>query len=135
MGMRPSLATTVAFGVFCLLAAARDWPQWRGPERTGISQETELLQAWPKDGPKLLWQVTDIGDGYATPVIAGRRLYMLSNRGMENEFVQAISIEDGKPVWTTRIGNVGNPNQQPSYPMARSTPTLDSDLLYAFSSD
>jgi outer membrane protein assembly factor BamB len=54
---------------------------------------------------------------------------------MDNEFVQALSVKDGKPVWTTRIGNVGNPNQQPSYPMARSTPTIDGKLLYALGSD
>lgn len=121
--------------VFSLLATARDWPQWRGPHRTGISQETELLQAWPKEGPKLLWQVADIGDGYATPAVAGGRLYLLGNRGMDSEFVQALSVEDGKPAWTTRLGNVGNRDQQPAYPMAKSTPTVDGELLYAFSSD
>ena len=24
-----------------------EWPQWRGPERTGISRETGLLKSWP----------------------------------------------------------------------------------------
>src|SRR5256885_127113 len=77
---------------------AADWPQWRGPRRTGISQETGLLKEWPQDGPKQLWRQGDIGDGYATPSVVGSRLYLLSNRGMENEFVQALSVEDGKPV-------------------------------------
>jgi outer membrane protein assembly factor BamB len=54
---------------------------------------------------------------------------------MDNEFVQALNTSDGKPVWTTRLGNVGNPNQNPPYPMARSTPTIDGELLYAMSSD
>jgi outer membrane protein assembly factor BamB len=54
---------------------------------------------------------------------------------MDNEFVQALSVSDGKQIWTTRLGGVGNPNQQPPYPMARSTPTVDGDFLYAFSSD
>ncbi len=30
---------------------AGDWPQWRGPNRDGISKETGLLKEWPKDGP------------------------------------------------------------------------------------
>ncbi len=119
---------------FSLLASAADWPQWRGPHRTGISQETGLLQQWPQGGPKLLWQLKDLGDGYSTPAVAGGRLYLLSNRGMDNEFVQALSIDDGKPVWTTRLGSVGNPGQQPPYPMSRSTPTVDGDRLYALSS-
>src|SRR5689334_15349468 len=43
---------------------ADDWPQWRGPKRDSISQEKNLLKAWPKEGPKLLWQVKDVGYGY-----------------------------------------------------------------------
>jgi outer membrane protein assembly factor BamB len=54
---------------------------------------------------------------------------------MENEFVQALSTQDGKPVWTTRVGNVGNPDQNPPYPKARSTPTVDGDFIYALGSD
>src|SRR5260370_6720135 len=56
-----------AVGIFSLVARAADWPQWRGPERNGISQETGLLKEWPKEGPKLLWQVKDIGFGYSSP--------------------------------------------------------------------
>jgi hypothetical protein len=59
----------------------------------------------------------------------------MSNLGLENEFVQALSTEDGKPVWTTRVGNVGNPNQNPPYPKARSTPTVDGNFIYALGSD
>jgi outer membrane protein assembly factor BamB len=135
MRIRCLAATVLTLTSFALLSAARDWPQWRGPQRTAVSQETNLLQSWPPEGPKLLWQLTDIGDGYATPAVAGGRLFVLSNRGMDNEFVQALSVEDGKPIWTRRLGNVGNPNQQPPYPMARSTPAIDGRLLYAFSSD
>lgn len=125
----------LGIGFSFLAAGAADWPQWRGPQRDGISRETGLMQAWPKGGPRLLWQVKDIGEGYSTPAVVGSRLYLLSNRGMDNEFVQALSVQDGKSLWTTRIGNVGNPDQKPSYPMARSTPTVDGKLLYALSSD
>src|SRR5262245_8175041 len=111
-----------------------DWPQWRGPQRDGISQESGLLKQWPTEGPKLLWQMNDIGDGYSTPAVVGSRIYVMSNRGMENEFAQALSTQDGKPVWTTRIGSVGNPSDF-LYAKARSTPTVDGDLLYALSSD
>jgi outer membrane protein assembly factor BamB len=116
-------------------AVAADWPQWRGPERTSISQETGLLPQWPEGGPKLLWQVHDLGDGYATPSVVGDRIYMIANRGMDDEYVEALSVSDGKVVWKTSLGKVGNPDQQPSYPMARSTPTVDGDTLYALGSD
>ena len=121
--------------VVSLWLSASDWPQWRGPERNGVSKEVGLLKEWPAGGPKLLWQVNDIGDGYSTPVVVGNRIYVMSNRGMENEFVEALSTQDGKVIWNTRVGNVGNPKQEPNYPKARSTPTVDGNLLYALGSD
>jgi len=130
---------TLALGLIlcvCVInVSAADWPQWRGPERSGVSKESGLLKQWPSGGPKLLWQVDDLGDGYSTPVVVGTRIYFLSNTGMDNEFVQARSTVDGKVIWTTRVGNVGNPNQNPPYPKARSTPTIDGNYLYAFGSD
>ncbi len=137
MTLRSLAATAALLLCFSINAFAQtvDWPQWRGPERSGISQEKGLLKEWPKDGPKLLWQVHDIGDGYSTPSVVGSRIYVMSNRGMDNEFVQALSTQDGKVIWTTRVGNVGNPNQDPPYPKARSTPSVDGNLVYALGSD
>lgn len=124
----------VVLSLASLTGLAADWPQWRGPNRDGISSETGLLQSWPEGGPKLLWQAKDIGDGYSTPAVVGDRLFLISNRGVENEFVQALSAKDGGEVWAQRIGNVG-PNQGPQYPGSRSTPTIDGDVLYALGSD
>lgn len=114
---------------------ADDWVQWRGPNRDGISREKGLLKEWPKEGPKLVWQIDDLGDGYSTPSVAQGRLYLLANQGLDDEFVKAIDAKDGKETWSTRLGKVGNPRQQPSYPGARSTPSIDGKLLYALGSD
>jgi outer membrane protein assembly factor BamB len=115
-----------------LLAA--NWPQWRGPQRNGISEETGLLQEWPEEGPPLLWQVGELGDGFSTPAVVGDRIYLVSNKGLDDEFVQALDTNDGRQVWSQRIGKVGNPDQNPSYPSARSTPTVDGDLIFALGS-
>jgi outer membrane protein assembly factor BamB len=125
----------VILGIMAVPADAADWPQWRGPHRDGVSSETGLLQEWPKQGPKLLWQVNNIGFGYSTPSVVGDRLYLLSNEGTQDEFVRALSTADGRHIWSTRIGKVGNPDQNPSFPGARSTPTVDGNLLYALGSD
>lgn len=124
----------VACGVWANIAGAEDWPQWRGPHRDGVSEETGLLGEWPEDGPKLLWRVDKIGVGYSTPSVVGKRLYLLGNEGTDDEFVQALDVSDGRPIWSTRIGEVG-PNEGPQYPGARSTPTVDGDLLYALGSN
>jgi outer membrane protein assembly factor BamB len=119
----------------CATALGDDWPQWRGPNRDGISRETGLLKEWAKDGPKLLWQVKNVGGGYSTPAVVGDKVFVLGNEGLENEFVKALSTADGREVWTSRIGNVGEPKQQPAYPGTRSTPTVDGEWVYALGSD
>jgi outer membrane protein assembly factor BamB len=134
MKTRVLLTLAMVLGLFSLLARADDWPQWRGPQRNGISNEKGLLQEWPSDGPKLVWQAHDIGDGYSTPAVIADRMYLVSNKGMDDEFVQALAVKDAQQIWTTRIGKVG-PNKGPQYPGARSTPTLDGELLYALGSD
>jgi len=133
----PVIILGLAMGLFLVpkVVLASDWPQWRGPQRNGNTAETGLLAEWPKEGPKLVWQVNDIGAGYSTPSVVGDRLYLLSNQGLDNEFVQALEARDGKRIWSQTIGKVGNPNQQPSYPAARSTPTVDGEWVYAFGSD
>ncbi len=113
---------------------SEDFPQWRGPHRDGHSSETGLLQEWPATGPRLLWQVNHVGAGYSTPSVVGDRIYLISNEG-SGESVIALSTKDGSRVWATQIGQVGRPDQQPSYPGARSTPTVDGDVLFALGSD
>lgn len=136
--LRPFLTGIALVAMLALTGSvltAHDWPQWRGPQRNGHSIETGLLPAWPAEGPKLEWRVSGIGSGYAAPAVAGDRLYLLANEGFENEFVQALSAADGRRVWSTRLGNVGNPDQEPPFAAARSTPTVEGEVLYALGSD
>ncbi len=130
-----SAMAAVAILVMISTLSAADWPQWRGPNRDGISAEKGLLQQWPEAGPKLLWKITDLGSGYSTPSVVGDRLYVLANEGLENEYAAALSTRDGKRIWTARLGNVGNPKQDPNFPAARSTPTILGEVLYALGSD
>jgi len=108
-----------------------DWPQWRGPNRDGISKETGLLKTWPKDGPKLLWTFEDTGIGFSSFSVVGNRLYTMGAQDPDNgdkEFVLATDTNTGKEVWRTTIG----PFYQNSYGSGpRSTPTIDGDKLYA----
>jgi outer membrane protein assembly factor BamB len=139
MSRRTLAARRVAASLTCafiaLPALALDWPQWRGPERNGKSQEEGLLREWPEGGPPLVWEVLDLGAGYSTPVVVGDRIYMLGSEGLDNEFVLALNTADGSEIWKQPIGKVGNPDQRPPYPGARSTPTVDGDRLYVLGSD
>jgi outer membrane protein assembly factor BamB len=115
-----------------LTLSAADWPQWRGPNRDGVSKETGLLKEWPKDGPPLRWKRTDIGTGYSTPAIAGGKVYVQTTAG-DDEFALALDEKTGKDVWKAPIGKVGK-NSKPEYPGTRATPTVDGDRLYCLAS-
>ncbi len=129
---RTALASILAL-VSALPAFAADWPQWRGPDRTGISADKNLLQEWPKDGPTLRWKITDLGTGYSAPAIVKGVVYIQTTRKGE-EFAVALDEMDGKEKWAAKIGKVGV-NRGPQYPGTRATPTVDGDKLYCLASD
>jgi outer membrane protein assembly factor BamB len=133
VGLSVLAGMTVCFGM-TPVASAADWPQWRGLKRDGISAEQGLLAQWPAEGPKLVWQIDDAGDGYSTPAVVGDRIYLMGNKGMDDEFVEVRNAKDGKLVWSVRVGPVG-PNKGPQYPGSRSTPTVDGTSIYALGSD
>lgn len=56
------------------------WPQFRGPGRDNVAKDTGLLKEWPKDGPPLVWKVTDLGNGMAPVSVADGRIYTLAFR-------------------------------------------------------
>jgi hypothetical protein len=82
---------------------AGDWPAWRGPDRTDLSKEKGLLQAWPQDGPGLLWKTTGLGAGFSTPSVAGGRIFLLGARGKE-ELLIALEVQQGQRLWATPAG-------------------------------
>ncbi len=76
------LALIVAVG-----APAADWPQFRGPNRDGVSSETGLLTSWPKDGPRVLWR-TELGEGFSGIAVVKGQLYTMFGAG-EKEYAAA----------------------------------------------
>ncbi len=75
-------------------AVADDWPQIRGPNRDGISQETGLLPSWDENGPEELWRV-DLGSGYAGIAVVGERVFTMDSQG-EQEFVLCLDATSGR---------------------------------------
>jgi outer membrane protein assembly factor BamB len=78
-----------------------DWPQWRGPNRDGVSQETGLLKEWPKEGPKVVWQVDSVGVGYSSLAIKDGRIFTQGDLdGVEH--IIALDVADGKTLWAVQ---------------------------------
>ena len=125
-----ALSLAILLGLLCLgtTSLAEDWPQWRGPNRDGISTETGLLKEWPDDGPKLLWKAEGLGAGYSGPSIVGNLLYTMGDIDGK-ECVMALDWKKGgKKVWTTPIGPVRHNGG--GYAGPRCTPTYDAGKIY-----
>jgi outer membrane protein assembly factor BamB len=106
---------------------AANWPQWRGPNRDGISKETGLLKQWPEAGPPLAWKAAGAGRGYSSFSVANGKLYTMGLRG-DREFVVAFDVTTGKEAWATAHGSAFR-NDRGDGP--RGTPTVDGDRVYA----
>jgi len=107
-----------------------EWPAWRGADRTALSKETGFLREWPKAGPNLVWKITGLGDGYATPAIAQGKIFVIGTVGPD-EHVMALDVKNGNKLWSTPIGAIA----KVQYAGPRSTPTVDGDWLYAICSE
>ena len=128
--MRVLLLAIVA--LLCLVGqvmaqTTASWPQWRGSNRDGISNETGLLKQWPAEGPPLVWKATGAGGGYSSISISNGKLYTMGLRG-DREFVIAFDVATGKEAWATAHGSAFH-NDQGDGP--RGTPTVDGDRVYA----
>ena len=116
----------------CWLSAyAADWPQWRGPNRDGISKETGLLDSWPAGGPHLFWKTQGLGEGYSSFAVVGDRLYTQGQQGNQ-EFVIAFDTRTGKQLWKTPSGRAYHESRGHG---PRGTPTIDGNRLYALAAD
>lgn len=114
-----------AFGIV-LPVSGSDWPQWRGPQRDGVSPESGLLSEWSAGRPKLLLTATGLGVGFSSVAVAGGRIFTMGDLA-GGQHVIALGHKDGSVLWKARVG----PVWEDGYGGPRGTPTVDGDVLYA----
>jgi len=127
------LGGSLALALLCIGALAADWAQFRGPDRSGISPETGLMDAWPEGGPKRLWK-RDLGSGFSCITVSDGRLYTLFSEKKGDggtEFAGAFDPDTGKLIWQVELGKIlvdeyGNG--------PRSTPAVSGDTVYVLGS-
>ena len=113
-----------------------DWLQFRGNERNGISKEIEILKKWPENGPELLWK-KNIGEGFSEVLVSGEICFTTSGEKIDSisgtEYLIAFNISNGDEVWKAELDSifidVDNWGDG-----ARSTPAIDENNIYCFSS-
>jgi outer membrane protein assembly factor BamB len=103
-----------------------EWPQWRGPQRSGISTDTGLLKQWPPSGPKKVWSISGLGEGYGSLAVKGERIYVQGTIGSASA-VFCLNPLNGKTIWTASLGPKLGDGQVYG---PRSTPTVDENHVY-----
>jgi outer membrane protein assembly factor BamB len=78
------------------LVWAQDWPQWRGPNRDGISGAFSEPRVWPEK-LRLKWRV-NVGEGHSSPVVADGKIYIHTRQG-QREVVSCLRPETGQVIW------------------------------------
>ncbi|QJX00381.1 PQQ-binding-like beta-propeller repeat protein [Frigoriglobus tundricola] len=135
--MRRLLAVSVLVLASQTIHAA-DWPQWRGPNRDGVSTETGLLKEWPKGGPRLVWKAhlggaETGGVGYGSPVVVGDKLFITAaedDKDGQKEFAVCLNTKTGERVWKVELPAGEGPYLTGWGSGPRSSPTADGDAIY-----
>ncbi|HVV73979.1 MAG TPA: hypothetical protein VHI52_21170, partial [Verrucomicrobiae bacterium] len=111
----------------CLLAA--DWPRFLGPNGDNTSDESNLLEHWPAQGPPVVWDKA-VGSGYSAPSVLGDYL-VLHHRQGDQEIVEAIHAATGAPLWRHAYpSSFADPFGYNNGP--RCTPLLTSNRCFCF---
>ncbi len=106
-----------------------DWPQWRGPNRDGTLATFVAPSSWPERLTRR-WRVA-VGDGYATPVLVGGRVYAFTRQG-EEEVLRALDADTGGELWRSSYPAPFSydPAADPTGPGPRGTPTFADGKVY-----
>lgn len=111
----------------CAQESNTEIKDWRGENRSGVYNESNLLKTWPEGGPELLWAIEGLGDGYSSVTVANNTIYTTAKND-KNDNLIALSL-DGKEKWRTDVGAAWNK----SFDHSRTSPTVENNRVYTIS--
>jgi outer membrane protein assembly factor BamB len=111
---------------------AGDWPQFRGPNGSGVSQETGLPIEWAQDS-NIRWKAPLPGQGHSNPVIAGGKVFVTASSGYQQRRLHVLCLDQasGKQLWHRQFQSTGSTLCHPKSNMAAPTPVTDGKAVYA----
>ncbi len=112
-------------------ALAEDWPQFRGPNASGVSTESKNLPVAFSNTDKVLWSA-ELGEGIACPIIAGGRTFATTMVDKHTFAVISFDAATGKEQWRKTFPTGPLPDITPPNTPASSTPASDGDRVYVY---
>lgn len=141
--MRTSRPRSAGYRIFCLTIAAaagfglgspllaEDWRQFRGPNASGVAAGNYPLPVEFSQTSKVSWSVK-LGDGIASPIIAGGRVFITAMSGEQKFGVFCYEAATGKPLWQREFDTGKLPRITPPNSPASSTPATDGNRVYVY---
>ncbi len=145
------MRTTILLAILVTIAfssdvGASDWPRFRGPTGSGISDEKKLPTQW-NEGKNLKWKITLPGPGSSSPIVYGNRLFITcySGYGIEGSTrnvddlkrnLLCIRPDDDSLLWSKMVNSTAKEDPWRGYirehGYASSTPICDGERVYVF---
>ncbi len=127
-----SVVRVVAFSLgFAAAVQAVDWPEWRGRGRTGVWNETGIVEKFPEPGLKVAWR-TPLNGGYSGPAVADGRVFVTDFAPTERKggIERALCLDEktGTILWKTEWQADYAGISYETGP--RATPTVDGERVY-----
>ena len=128
------MTARISFALFVLatgLAGAGDWPQFRGPNGSGVSDETGVPTSWGPD-ENVRWKVDLPGRSVASPVVFGKKVFISAASGPKMDRLHALCLDadTGKTLWHRQFAATGSTACHPKSSMAAPTPCVNADGVY-----
>jgi len=113
---------------FSPLCFARDWPQFRGPESTGTTDDAQLPAKL-----KINWSAPLPGRGLASPIVVAGKVFVAASSGPKQDRLHLICFRagDGAKVWERQLRATGRTMSHPKTSVAACTPCSDGARVFA----
>ena len=132
MGVLCTLLNSCLVGMICAgSVAAEDWPQFRGPNCSGLSQSTAGLPTKFSSEENVLWS-QKLGDGIGCPIVASGRVFTSSMVDDQTVGLTAYDAASGRQLWQRKwpTGKLSNVHKTNSH--AATTPAADDQRVYFY---
>ena len=103
-----------------------DWPHRRGPVFSGRAVDENLRDAWPDEGPPVLW-TKSMGAGYSALTVVDDHVFV-QTQSTTSQHVECWEANSGRTLWRTRYAWAYQPHGM--YPGPRSTPYWNDESLF-----